>query len=172
MKCRHCENPNAIITRDTCCTGCDRLAQEGPNFGTGELEMIKTTKETEKDDMLPKELSVSFTIPYRLKSEANLREHWTQKHKRHQHEDGLIRLFMRNYTSVLPCFIQLIRIAPRRLDDDNLASAFKHIRDIIGDFIIPGMATGRADGDPRISWAYGQQQGEPRQYAIRIEIYT
>jgi len=114
----------------------------------------------------------SFTIPYRLKSESNLREHWTQKHKRHKHEDGLIRLFMRNFDPVLPCHVRLIRIAPRPLDDDNLASAFKHFRDCIADLLIPGKAKGQADSDPRISWAYSQEKAKPKEYAVQIEIYS
>jgi len=25
MECRHCLDPNSILTKNTCCTGCDRL---------------------------------------------------------------------------------------------------------------------------------------------------
>lgn len=172
MKCRHCENPNAIITKNTCCTGCDRLAQEGHNYGTGDVQMVKTDNQSNKDDTLPQELSVSFTIPYRLKSEANLREHWTKKHKRHKQERGLIALYLRNHTPSLPCHVRLIRIAPRPFDDSNLVSGFKHIQDSVSDHLVPGLAPGRADSDPRIKWSYNQEKGKPKEHAIKIEIYT
>ena len=127
---------------------------------------------TNKNETIPQTSCVSFTIPYRLKSEANLREHWTKKHKRHKHEDGLIRLFMRNFDPVLPCHVRLIRIAPRSFDESNLVSAFKHIQDLVADLLIPNLARGRADGDPRISWAYSQEKAKPKEYAVQIEIYS
>ncbi len=72
---------------------------------------------------------------------------------------------------VLPCFVKMVRIAPRELDEEeNLRMSFKYIKDYIADFLIPGLARGRADGDKRIKWDYGQEKGKPKQYSIRIEI--
>ncbi len=67
-------------------------------------------------------------------------------------------------------FIFLTRIAPRALDFDNLVYAFKHIRDVIADTLLPGLAAGRADDDKRLQWQYCQEKGRPKEYAFRISI--
>lgn len=40
----------------------------------------------------------------------------------------------------------LIALRNRELDDDNLASSYKHLRDAIADSLLPGLAPGAADG--------------------------
>jgi hypothetical protein len=64
----------------------------------------------------------------------------------------------------MPCSITLTRIAPRRLDSDNLARSLKAVRDGIAD------AIGVDDGDPRLEWRYAQEQGAVREYAVRVEV--
>lgn len=66
----------------------------------------------------------------------------------------------------LPCEITMIRYGPRLLDSDNLQTAFKSIRDKIADLLIPGLAKGQADGDPRLIWRYDQQKSKT--YNIRL----
>lgn len=148
------------------------MAQEHRLNAQGEPNSMKTDLDSEKEKDGLNRRCVSFTIPYRLKSESNLREHWLAKAKRHTRERDMIKLYLRDHEPNLPCLVQLIRIAPRRFDDDNLVSAFKHIRDCISEHLIPNLAKGRADADPRIKWAYGQQNGKPKEYEIRIEIYA
>jgi hypothetical protein len=64
-----------------------------------------------------------------------------------------------------PITVTLVRIAPRKLDDDNNEGGFKHIRDGISDTL------GIDDGpDSGIEWKYGQERGEPKEYAMRITI--
>jgi hypothetical protein len=60
--------------------------------------------------------------------------------------------------------ITLTRIAPRALDDDNLCSAFKAIRDGIAD------AFHTDDRKGRLEWKYTQERGKPKEYAVRVEI--
>lgn len=60
-----------------------------------------------------------------------------------------------------PLVVVLTRIAPRKLDDDNLASAFKYIRDQIAEMV------GVDDGSPVYTWVYLQRTGE---YGIDIEM--
>lgn len=60
----------------------------------------------------------------------------------------------------MPCKITLIRSAARKLDSDNLCGALKFVRDSVAELILPHLPKGRADGDPRIEWLYGQQSGE------------
>lgn len=65
----------------------------------------------------------------------------------------------------------LVRIAPRMLDeDDNLREAFKTIKDAVSDKLLPGLQPGRADGDDRIMWLYGQKKGIPKYYAVEIGL--
>lgn len=50
------------------------------------------------------------------------------------------------------------------LDDDNLAGSAKSLRDGIADRLQID------DRDPRVQWKYAQRKGEPKQYAVEIEI--
>ena len=58
--------------------------------------------------------------------------------------------------------IELTRLAPRRLDSDNLAGSCKHIRDGIADWF------GVDDGDARYQWAYAQEKS--KEYGVRVTI--
>jgi hypothetical protein len=70
----------------------------------------------------------------------------------------------------LPVVIILTRISSRKLDDDNLPTAFKWIRDSIADYIIPGLKPGRADDNKGLTFVYRQEKGKPKEQAIRIQI--
>lgn len=118
---------------------------------------------------------MKFKLPIKTVSEANKTgEHWTKKHKRHKSQKNTIRLFLSSHLSekCLPCQINLTRIAPRSLDDDNLSSAMKNVRDYICDLLIPGKRMGRADSDKRIEIKYEQMRGVPKEYAIEVEILS
>ena len=102
---------------------------------------------------------------------------WGIKKKRKEEQKKAIHLhFKIHYHDIpdpfpLPCHVILTRIAPRFLDKyDNLPVAFKYCVDIIADIIKPGYAPGRADAQD-ISFAFNQEKGKVREYAIRIEIY-
>ena len=102
-------------------------------------------------------------LPMRLQSAANLREHWTTRHRRVKAERALGAWLAVNAVP-LPVVVTLTRIAPRRLDDDNLRSAFKGLRDGIADKL------GVADNDPRVRWEYLQARGKPREYGIQVRV--
>lgn len=81
----------------------------------------------------------------------------------------------------LPCEVTMTRLSPRLLDDDNLRTAFKWIRDEISECIFPEKRKtyidkngkvrhikGRADDNNQVKWHYDQEK-TPIQ-AIRIEI--
>jgi hypothetical protein len=109
---------------------------------------------------------IKIELPIRVISTANAREHWAVKAKRNREHrsaayyatQGALRkeMLAGNVRGTLT------RIGKRRLDDDNLAGAFKAIRDGVADGL------GLDDGDPRIEWRYAQEIG--REYGIRIEI--
>lgn len=127
---------------------------------------------------------LELNIPIKLISEANTgfslrnpRMSWVRLKKRKEAQRNAIWKHWRvlwamnpDHNIPLPCIVKLTRIAPRYLDDDNLAYTFKYARDIVADLIKPGMAKGRADAKD-ITFEYDQQKGLPKQYGIKIEIF-
>jgi hypothetical protein len=100
-------------------------------------------------------------LPLRIESVANLREHWR---KRAARAKGHKLAALAVPVHPLPCVVTLTRIAPRELDDDNLQSGFKALRDGIA------ARLGVDDRDPRIRFQYRQQKGPPKVYAARVDI--
>lgn len=119
-------------------------------------------------------MAIEINLPIKLVSELNLREHWTKKSKRHEKLRKIINIaFLTHKRHItLPCCVTLTRIGPRELDYINFIGCLKSLQDYVADQIIPGLAMGRADGDPRIEWKYTQEKGLPKQYACRILIET
>lgn len=110
---------------------------------------------------------MTFTIPIRTVSVANLREHWRARAKRVEQERCAVALVMprKNWLSFLPAVVTLTRIAPRPVDSDNLTICCKSLRDQIADEL--GLPN---DRDPRVEWRYAQERGKPKEYAVRVEI--
>lgn len=100
-------------------------------------------------------------LPIRIESVANKREHWSKRAARtKQQRFAAIAVPVHP----LPCVVTLIRVAPRALDDDNLRSGFKALRDGIADRL------GVKDNDPRVRWEYDQVRGRAKQYAARVRV--
>ena len=100
-------------------------------------------------------------LPLRIESVANRREHWATRARRtRMHRIAALAV----PKHPLPCVVTLIRVAPRKLDDDNLASGCKAIRDGIADRF------GVDDGDPRIRFKYEQVRGKAKEYALRVRV--
>jgi hypothetical protein len=112
---------------------------------------------------------ISIRIPLVTVSEANARGHWSLKAKRAKKQRSVTALTLKAFYRTPPeppLVITITRIAPRNLDDDNLASAEKAVRDGVADWLCQN------DGDPRLTWRYAQERpekGGPR-YAVRIEV--
>lgn len=111
-------------------------------------------------------MTLSLVIPIRTISEANVRSHFHAKAKRVKEQRSVARWTVgTRWRSVgLPCVVKLTRVAPKELDDDNLRSALKAIRDGVAD------ALGIDDRDSRVTWDYAQQPAARRRYAVSIEI--
>ena len=108
---------------------------------------------------------MTYTLPLRLKSSLNQREHWATKARRAKAERQATAWVLGNDPRPpLPCTVLLTRIAPRQFDDDNLCGAFKAVRDEVARWL------GVDDADPRVVWAYAQERGKPREYAVRITL--
>lgn len=103
----------------------------------------------------------------RIVSESNAHEHWRKRQKRAKEQRGLVKLVMdaRAKRPPIPCTIRLVRIAPRKLDQGNIAAALKHVQDGCADWI------GIDDKhDHLVKYEYVQEKGGPREYSTRIEI--
>jgi hypothetical protein len=105
----------------------------------------------------------AVVVPLRLPSLANCRLHWRALHRLKVNQQFTVFGYMlAAKLPPLPATITLTRVGPRTLDSDNLAGAFKFVRDQIADLY------GVDDGSPLYEWRYGQDVG--RGYAIRIDI--
>lgn len=118
--------------------------------------------------------TLRFRIPIRIVSVANAREHWAKKAKRAQHHRGVAlmasRAMLRPTARRLAenpearIVVIITRVAPRKLDTDNLASGCKSTRDGLAD------ALGIDDGSDRVEWRYAQQKGGKGEYAVVVSV--
>ena|SRR5580692_5222633 len=133
---------------------------------------------------------IEWTLPIKLVSEANRKDHWTAKNRRAKIIKNAIKAkWLKEHAIVaLPCTITLTRVSPRHLDSDNLQMACKSARDQIADLLIPKSKIellklnksgklktclinfGKSDSDPRLTWIYDQEKGKPKEYALKIKI--
>ena len=101
-------------------------------------------------------------------SEMNTREHWRKRKIRFDNQKIEVNYFWRHALKgqkiTLPCSVRLTRIGPKELDTDNLAGAFKAVRDQVAKEI------GIDDGSKQINFQYAQEAIGKRQYAIRVEV--
>lgn len=113
---------------------------------------------------------MTITIPMVVPSVANLREHWSATAKRKAAQRAAVALMLPrrhlgkeiNWLSLNGnVVVTLTRIAPRKLDGDNLQTALKAVRDQVA------AQLDIDDGDERIGWHYQQ---EPGTTAIRIAL--
>lgn len=98
----------------------------------------------------------------------NQSEHHFRRAKRRRAQRGSVTACLRAYQGdmpALPIVVTLTRVASRALDDDNLAYAFKALRDAIAAWY----GVGDAPGDP-IVWRYAQAKTNRGYQAARIEI--
>lgn len=105
---------------------------------------------------------VTFTIPMKAASTANLREHHMVKARRLKSQRQAAMLKCPPWSAGALLVIELTRVGPRELDSDNLASALKSVRD--------GIAAKLKfdDASKLVRWDYKQAKGE---YEIRVRIY-
>ena len=101
----------------------------------------------------------------KTKSLANMREHWSAKSRRTRIEREMAKLaVLARRDDIKPtCIITLTRVAPRKLDDDNLRGALKAVRDGVASALRVDDAT------PLIAWRYRQEQ-KSKTYAVRIKM--
>jgi hypothetical protein len=107
----------------------------------------------------------TVTIPMRLESVANTREHWQERRRRdkQQAQSVLAHLLRVIRDRQMRCSdVAFCRIGPQVLDSDNLQSAFKGVRDTVATFF----GVSDSPSGP-ITWHYEQRRGT---YAIEIRM--
>jgi hypothetical protein len=110
---------------------------------------------------------IVVTLPIRIVSEANLREHFRTVAARKKIHRQTACVLMQRHLRPIPerrATITLTRIAPRVLDDDNLAGGFKACRDGVADWL------GIDDGSPMLTWRYAQRKGKRGEYAAEVQV--
>lgn len=108
---------------------------------------------------------VRFHIPIRLPSLANMSHlHWRKltNIKNKQKLATKVCIAGKDIPPA-PIIVIITRIGPRKLDDDNLASACKYVRDQIASQV------GVDDGSDQYTWMYNQKIGE---YGVDVEIIS
>jgi hypothetical protein len=99
-------------------------------------------------------------------SEANTREHWAVRNRRKKGQQSDFATLWRYYKPVinLPAVVTFTRYACQAMDSDNLAGAFKGIRDQLAKEI------GIDDGSEQVEFRYRQQRINERQHFFTVEI--
>ena len=110
------------------------------------------------------------SLPLRTKSIANIREHWAKRSKRTKNERHLAKYVFSKHYPPKPIegskiiYVKLTRVAPRKLDTDNLAGSLKAVRDGIADWLKID------DGSSLVSWEYSQRRAGVRIYGVDVEV--
>lgn len=118
-------------------------------------------------------MGIYVSAPIRIESEMNNRDFGIARWKRFRLQKRILYLVLRSSLQfrdqldrikrAQKILVTLTRIAPQRLDDDNLASGFKACRDLIAESL------GIDDGSDRIIWRYAQCKGKPHSVNVAIE---
>ena len=132
---------------------------------------INSTTQERKNPMdSARKTAYHISLPVRVYSNANLREHWAVRATRARQQHRVVAVEMqatcpssvRSHQGRLA--IHLCRVGKRMMDDDNLAGGFKAIRDKVA------AQLGRDDGpNSGITWVYSQRSGNG-EYAAEITI--
>lgn len=106
---------------------------------------------------------IEIVIPGEAPSTPNLREHWAARSKRVKAQRAAVARKVPAWGGGPLLFIRLTRVAPRRLDTDNLAGALKGHRDAVASRLRVD------DASPLVSWEYEQAGGDP---AVVVQMWT
>ncbi len=112
-----------------------------------------------------------WQLPIEVRSESNLREHWTKKNARKKQQQDMLWLINRadlkrwvKVYKMQPILITFRKIGGRRLDRSNLPVSFKGIEDALASMM------GCNDGHDHWQAAWEQQPGGAIGIGIRIEV--
>ncbi|HLD90195.1 MAG TPA: hypothetical protein VI911_04145 [Patescibacteria group bacterium] len=112
---------------------------------------------------------IRIRLPLRVSSRTNARQHWSVRARRTKAERALTALHLAPLRHQRPDMddgvtVELVRVAPRALDDDNVREALKAVRDEVAHWL------GCDDADPRVTWTYHQRAEGVRVYAVDVTV--
>lgn len=109
---------------------------------------------------------IKLSLPVRVVSELNTREHWAAKHKRKKAQQAEVwAAWPRRQKVTLPCLVRFVRYGQNLLDPDAVASSFKHVQDEVCRLL------GVDDGNTQlISFEYSQVALHKRKFSIEINV--
>lgn len=108
---------------------------------------------------------IRFRFPCKTVSPLNKRHHFAKRAARVRDERAAILVYLaRHRAPALPLVVKFTRVAPRRLDSDNLTGAFKAMRDELCSWL------GTDDRTDLVSWEFVQERGVPRENTVEVEI--
>lgn len=121
-----------------------------------------------REDWAWKPLPVTLSVPTRLYSEMNRRDHWAARFRRFKGQrEAVVMAWYETGLRHLGCFPRLIVtftvLGPRRMDDDNCAGACKACRDAVAALLDCD------DADPRVEWRYEQRKEKKHGLEITLE---
>mgnify|MGYP001559218095 CR=1 FL=1 len=109
----------------------------------------------------------TLVLPIRTVSEANVHGKMRAKMRRVKEQRTVARMLVGPHVAGdipgFPLVVRLTRLGPRSLDDDNLRSALKAVRDGVTDGL--GLAD---DSDIRLAWEYDQTKS--KEYNVVVEF--
>jgi hypothetical protein len=111
--------------------------------------------------------TTTVDVPVRTQSLANAREHWRARTARARRERETTRLALmgaRVDPGVPPVAVQLCRLSRGLLDDDNLPTSLKSVRDEIAAYF----GVGDSPRDP-ITWRYAQRRSSVPGVVVMLE---
>lgn len=74
-------------------------------------------------------------------------------------------LGLKELVAIRPMVVRIVRVAPNRLDGDNLEASLKRVRDGVA------KAIGIDDRSPTVEYVADDERGAVREYAVRFEVY-
>jgi ribosomal protein L37AE/L43A len=162
--CPACDGEGQRDNNGNCwsCSACNGTGLSAP------AKPAKLRKPRKARPILPQSWSVTFEVPVAVISEMNRRDHWTARRKRFNLQAEELCYAIQSaplqiiWYRALPCHVALTHFGSE-MDDDNLRSAFKAVRDQLAKML------GVADNDPRIVWEYLQNNCTGT-FGFRVEI--
>lgn len=112
-------------------------------------------------------MRIDIEVPMSLPTRANWgsKGHWHRAKLVSEQHRAMALWFAQVSKPELPVTVQLVRVSPRELDQDNLRGALKATVDFLAAWL--GLPN---DRDPRVRWLYGQAKGEKKHQALRVTI--
>ena len=103
---------------------------------------------------------IKVHFPIRADVTLNSRAHWSHKARKAREHKDIVGWMLKNRAPPTPPFvIRLIRVGPRRMDQDNFVTSLKAVQD--------GVAAWIGIDDGKLTWEYEQLSGP---YGVIMEI--